>query len=69
MVRNATVIILFCLSWLNSYLVSKGLQPLPAVDEAGVANFITFVMTVVAMIHRNPFKKTLKAPKASEDDI
>lgn len=49
-------IIVFLLAWLNQYLVSQGLHPLPFVDETSVAGFITFVVSVWTLVKDNKVK-------------
>lgn len=60
MIRSIIVIVVFALAQLNSFLVSKGMQPLPIVSEDQIAWFITFVISVVTMIRENPFKRQKK---------
>ena len=50
-------VIIFVFAWLNNYLVSKGLQPLPVVDETIVAWFATFVVSVWTLWKNNDITK------------
>lgn len=65
LVLGAIRIVLFALSWLNTYLVSIDKQPLPVVSEDQMAWFITFVISVWTMVKDNPFKRQKKP--AEED--
>lgn len=56
-------VILFLLAWINQYLVSKGLQPLPVLDEEAVSGVITFVVSVWALLGDNKAKKEVKNTK------
>lgn len=53
-------IIAFALVWLNQYLVQKGLQPLPVLDEQIIADLVTFIVSVWALATNNQLKKTDK---------
>jgi SPP1 family holin len=56
-------VILFLLAWINQYLVSKGLQPLPVLDEEAVSSVITFIVSVWALLGDNKAKKEVKKTK------
>lgn len=56
-------VVLFLLAWINQYLVSKGLQPLPVLDEEAVSGVITFVVSVWALLGDNKAKKEVKNTK------
>ncbi|MFE7821378.1 phage holin [Priestia megaterium] len=56
-------VVLFLLAWINQYLVSKGLQPLPVLDEEAVSGIITFVVSVWALLGNNKAKKEVKNTK------
>lgn len=49
--------VVFVLSWVNSYLVKEGLQPLPVVSEESVAYLFTFVVSVWTMFTHNSLAK------------
>jgi hypothetical protein len=52
-------IIIFVLSWVNSYLVAHGHKPIPVIDQSQVSWGITFVVSVWAMLKESPFKTFL----------
>lgn len=50
-------IVVFVLAWVNQYLVSKNMQPLPLVGEDEVAELLTFVISVWTLAKDNRVKK------------
>lgn len=52
-----TRVIIFVLAWVNSLLVSKGLQPLPVLDEMVISSIITFIVSVWVLVRDNKLKK------------
>jgi SPP1 family holin len=60
MTKNIVTIILFVLGWVNAYLVKNGHTPLPEVNGDQISMFIAFVISVIAMVRENPFKKKAK---------
>lgn len=59
--RGAVIrIVVFVLAWLNQYLVSKGLHPLPVLDEGEVSAVITFVVSVYTLFSDNKVKKPVE---------
>jgi SPP1 family holin len=57
-------IILFVLTWLNSFLAEHGYKPLPVIDETQVSWAITFIISVWVMIKDNPFRSMKKTSEA-----
>lgn len=53
-------IILFVFAWLNSFLVERGLQPLPVLDEASVSSFLTFAVSIWTLAADNTIRSKNK---------
>lgn len=45
--------VIFAITWLNLFLASKGLQPIPVLDEATVALGLTLIASVWAWFKNN----------------
>jgi SPP1 family holin len=56
-------IIMFILAWVNTYLVKKGLQPIPVLDEQVIAQIILFVVSVWTLWKNNYISKKGKKQK------
>lgn len=56
-------IIIFVLAWVNQLLVSKGMQPLPVLDETILAGVITFFVSVWTLFRNNYITSKGKAQK------
>jgi SPP1 family holin len=56
-------IIVFILAWVNQLLVSKGMHPLPVLDESFIAIAITFFVSVWALFKNNYLTSKGKAQK------
>lgn len=50
-------VVVFALAWFNQYLTSKGIQPLPILDEVFVSTLITFVVSVWTLFKNNYITK------------
>jgi SPP1 family holin len=57
MTNDIVRVVIFVLSWVNSFLVAHGHKPIPFIDETQVAWVITFVVSIWAMCKEAPFKK------------
>lgn len=56
-------IIIFVLAWVNQLLVSKGMQPLPVLDETILAAVITFFVSLWTLWKNNYITPKGKAQK------
>lgn len=54
-------LIVFVFAWLNSFLVSKGYQPLPVIGEEEVAYGVTFVVSIWTLWKDNNITKSARA--------
>lgn len=50
-------IIVFVFAWLNTYLVSRGMQELPVLSEESVSNFLTFAISIWTLCANNSLQK------------
>lgn len=55
-------LVLFVLAWTNTFLVSKGYDPIPVLDETQVALGVTLVISAWGWVKHNFFKENVDKP-------
>ena len=53
-------LVLFASAWFNSFLVERGMQPLPVLDEAAVSDFLTFAVSIWTLTADNTVRSKNK---------